>query len=58
MMEDQSDMKMDNDSTTDALLSINSLKYTLPEQLSVVTARSIQKVLGSLMGVTRGFDSN
>jgi hypothetical protein len=40
----ESDMKiMDRDSTTDALLSINSLKYTLPEQLSVVTARSIQK---------------
>jgi hypothetical protein len=43
MMDDQSDMKMDRDSTTDALLSINSLKYTLPEQLSVVTARSTQK---------------
>ena len=42
MMED-SDMKMDRDSTTDALLSINSLKYTLPEQLSVVTQRTMQK---------------
>lgn len=41
-MMDESDMKLDNDSTISSLLSINSLKYTLPEQLSVVTARSIQ----------------
>jgi hypothetical protein len=41
MMEDDS---LDSrESTTNALLSINSLKYTLPEQLSVVTARTIQK---------------
>jgi hypothetical protein len=38
MMEDQKE-----DSTTDALLKLNSLKYSLPENLSVVTARQIQR---------------
>ena len=42
-MMDDSDMKMDRDSTIDALLSINNLQYTLPEQLSVVTQRTMQK---------------
>jgi hypothetical protein len=38
MMEDEKDH-----STTDALLKLNSLKYNLPESLSVVTARQIQR---------------
>ena len=40
---DDEEMKMGRDSTTLALLSINNLKYSLPEQLSIVTARSVHK---------------
>jgi hypothetical protein len=39
MMQDHKEQ----DSTLEALLSINALKYTLPESLSVVTARAIQR---------------
>ena len=57
MMDMDGEMKMERDSTTDALLSINSLKYTLPEQLSVVTARSINKFPSLAQTHTGGRDT-